>query len=374
MKIAYFSVNPVNRNSGVPSKLAYQMDGWRLAGHEVTLFCATDESDISERMVEGEFVYRPRQKNPLSQIFSDNKVLDQLADKVRAWKPDFVYMRWGYHRRVYCELADEFPTAAELNGNVIQTAYSSKLRSRSKLSSMLLGPYSQFTIDWLLSRVRGIVGITKEVTDLDYVQRQGKPTFVAPNPIDLGHYETLPPTDPKDTIPRVVFIGNVAPWQGLDKLPELARRAEGRLLIDVVGCECPWVVCPPNVAFHGFLKKEGFLEVFRKCDAGLDGLALHVRGMNQSSNLKIREYLASGLPIVLAGEDGAFLDVKEKPEWILQIGNDPQNVSRSVEAIVDFAARMKGRRVAHEEVAPYIDSRIIEPKRAAFMESLLDKR
>ncbi len=372
MKIAYFTANRINSNSGVPAKLGYQMDGWRRAGHEVELFCATDESDISQRMVDGVIVQRSRKGNPVSQILSDRKVFALLADKLRAWNPDIVYMRWGYHRRVYCDIADEYPVVVELNGDVIRTAYNARKPGQFPLRPFLVGLYSQLTIDRLLSRVRGIVTITNEVAQLEYVQRQGKPTFVAPNPIDLSQYEILPPTRSGE-MPRIVFIGNnLAPWHGLDKIPVLAMKTKDRLAIDIIGCDCPWDSCPPNVTFHGFLRKAEFLEVFKRCDAGLDGLSLHARDMNESSNLKIREYLASGLPVVLAGEDGAFAELDEIPEWILQIGNDPENVERSVEVIVDFAGRMKGRRVQHSEVAECIDSRILEARRAAFMESLLD--
>ena len=138
-----------------------------------------------------------------------------------------------------------------------------------------------------------------------------------------------------------------------------------------MGCEETPELRTENITFHGYLKREDYLKVFRKASVGIDGLAIYRKKMDEACALKIREYAASGLPLILASEDTAFMGIEA--DWILRIGNDEGNVTDNREKIVKFAKDWRGRRNTHAEVAAYVDSAEVEKRRLLFLQQVYDK-
>lgn len=368
MRVAYVVVERVAGNHGVPKKFAYQLAAWRKAGATCELFAAAEDADAPTRLVEGQIFHRNRLRGPFAQWKEDRRVLSELVEALDDWKPDLVYLRWGYHKPEYIKISDRYPTIIEINGDILETA---KLRAKERKGlQRLLGFYVQASLPSLLSRAAGFIAVTHEVAKLSYLTKYGTPVGVYPNSIDLAEYSVLPFTCDENELPRIVFIGNFAPWHGLDRVVELGKLTEGRLEIDIIGCDAPRESVPSNVTFHGYLKKEDYSKIFAKASVGLDGLALFRKRMDEACPLKIREYLACGLPFILSARDTAFFD--HEPDWILRIGNSENSVKDSVEDIVSFANQMKGRRIPHQETSAFIDSNVIEGEKVKFFKEILD--
>ena len=98
---------------------------------------------------------------------------------------------------------------------------------------------------------------------------------------------------------------------------------------------------------------------------------MHRVGLTEASPLKSREYLAYGLPMILAYKD-TDLD-QLNVDYLLRIPNSEDNIIRHGKLIRDFAYRMRGKRVKREEIAPYIDTRIKEKKRLNFFKEIIEK-
>lgn len=366
MRIAYVAIVDVAQNYGVPKKIQYQLEGWRNAGSVCEFFGAAPDVESSQRLLDGQVFHRPKEANVFSQWRTDRKVLGGMVDAIREWKPDLVYLRWGYPKPEFLEIADEFPTVIEVNGDVIKTA---KIRaSNSSFLGKLLGSYVQISAPALWKKASGFVAVTNEVAKLKYIKKWNKPIGIFPNSVDFEEYSVLPFSCDKDALPRIVFIGNVAPWHGLDKLIDLARQTVGELDFDVIGCEEAPDRASSNVRFHGYLSREEYLEVFSHASVGIDGLALYRKNMNEACALKIREYLASGLPIILGAEDTALMRVER--DWLLRIGNDEGNVADHRDAIVSFARQRMGTRVSHEESREFVASSEVETRRHEFLLSV----
>ena len=92
--------------------------------------------------------------------------------------------------------------------------------------------------------------------------------------------------------------------------------------------------------------------------------------MEEASVLKVREYLAAGLPVIVPYTDTAFMD-DDLPDWILQVPNEPGSLLASKQKISDFVKVMNGRRIPLQEVSPYVGSERWETQRVDFMESVL---
>jgi len=90
--------------------------------------------------------------------------------------------------------------------------------------------------------------------------------------------------------------------------------------------------------------------------------------MTEACPLKVREYLAHGLPTVIAYDDTDFLDVS--PWFLLKLPNEESNVVENVDAIRSFMEGVRGRRVARAEVAERIGSQEKERRRLAFIAGL----
>lgn len=356
MKIAYVVTHPAYRVDGVTRKIGYQFEAWKRAGHEAQIFLITDETGDEPVPFPAKVFHRKGNAGRRG-------AYRRFVNEIRDYQPDCVYLRWQFHRSEVTALSKEFPVFVELNGDILKTT---RLVGRRNLRRRLIYYHTLLTHGILFRQVAGFVPVTREVADLPYVRKWDKPICVVPNAIRLAEFDMAPPTSP-EKLPRIAFIGQVAPWHGVDKIITLAKKTTGRLEIDLIGADaCDLPECPSNLTCHGYLKPEDYLPILAGCDVGLDGLSLHLKGMYEACPLKIREYVACGLPLILSCRETAFEGV-ELPEWVLQISNGPENIEESSEDIVAFARRMKGRRVKHSESAPYFDVDTIEERKLAFM-------
>ena len=98
-------------------------------------------------------------------------------------------------------------------------------------------------------------------------------------------------------------------------------------------------------------------------DVALGSLALHRNKMEETSSLKVREYLAYGLPVILAGRDSDF---RTEVPFILRLPNCEGSLTPYVELVRSFGASWIGRRVPRPDVA-HIGVGAKESGRLAFL-------
>jgi hypothetical protein len=140
----------------------------------------------------------------------------------------------------------------------------------------------------------------------------------------------------------LVFVGGGGePWQGVDKVLELAQRRPD-WQFDLVG-QLDASDVQPNVRLHGRLERDRLLEILASADVGLGTLALHRKSLFESSPLKLREYVAVGLPVVYGHVDP---DIDLLGPLALRIANTPTNVIDELDRISTFVEAARGRRIA----------------------------
>ena len=152
-------------------------------------------------------------------------------------------------------------------------------------------------------------------------------------------------------------------WAGVDKIARLASHFPS-WRIDVVGPgpdEFPRA--PANVVIHGPLGREEYLPIMAQADVAIGPLALHRKGLSEASALKVAEYLAYGIPVILGNAETAFPD---GAPFLLQLPNTEDNVDAATDQIRAFVDQWRGRRVDRVELAA-IDSRVVERRRLKFM-------
>jgi glycosyltransferase involved in cell wall biosynthesis len=276
-----------------------------------------------------------------------------LSIDLARWRPNLIYLRQSTVSPSIVALAMTVPTVVELN-TLDLAEY--RLRSRSRYLFALL------TRRLLLQHARAIVAVAAEVAQHPSIAGFRKPIATIPNSVRLDEIEPFPPA--KNVQPRLIFIGapNLA-WNGIDKIERLATSFP-QWRFDLVGPDGAELSTRlPNVHAHGRLAPSAYRSLLARADVGIGPLALHRKAMSEASPLKVGEYLASGLPVIVGHRDTRF---PRGADFLLEIPNVETNVESSLDRIGAFVNSWRGRRVDPSELGP-IDADLVEERRLNFV-------
>jgi glycosyltransferase involved in cell wall biosynthesis len=351
VKIAYVAQWDVSQESGVLKKMAAQMRAWVAEGHQVCLFVLTRHAGISAALhgLPVEPVVCPQIRHGVLRAGA-------LVQRVLAWQPDVVYLRFYLYYPALERLMRAIPTYLEINSNDL-----TEFRHNHPLSVYL---YHRATRGRILRQARGIVCVSHEVAASLRVTQ--KPLIVIGNGIDLAQYPVYPA--PTNAEPVVVYLGNgYQLWQGVDTMLHLARQVPD-WTFHIIG-HMPTAIrsaAPPNAQLHGHLPREHYDPLLRRADAALGALALYRKQMYENSTLKVLEYLAYGIPTIIGYQETNFL---EPPPFILQLPNTPEEPGPYVPELVRFVQHWKGQRVPRAAIT-HLDVREKERQRLALLSNL----
>jgi glycosyltransferase involved in cell wall biosynthesis len=355
MRLAYACYLSTIDESGVMRKLESQVAVWRDAGHDTRLHILVPESGATRDRRLG------LEASGTSIVTFGSNVgrlmaTHELARGVRRQAPDLVHMRYDIFAPPLPLL---FPRDLPLVVDV-QTDDRGEYRHRRRAARA----YNAVQRRLVMKRASGVVAAAGGL--LEAWVSTGKPCIVVSNGYDFGAVRPLPA--PANERPRLVFLGKTAPWQGADKLVALARLLPD-MDIHIVGFTADRFQDPPaNVTFYGVLKRAEYEPVLARADAAIGSLALHRNAMTEASPLKVREYLAYGLPTVIAYDD---TDFPAPMPFLLQLPNTEHSIDGgAAERVREFLALWRGRRVPRDAVA-HLDIRVKEATRLEFMESLV---
>ena len=272
-----------------------------------------------------------------------------LAMDLARWRPDVVYLRHGTVSPSMLAVAIRYPTI--VGGDLDDL---DELRTRSPVRYWFM----RLSRDALLSRAREIIVVTGEIARQPSLRRFGRHVTVLPNSIALAAYPELPAPD--NAAANLVFIGSPhLAWAGVDKIGRLAAHFPG-WRFDLVGPDPDELRgAPSNVVVHGRLERDAYLPIMARADIAIGPLALHRKSLSESSALKVAEYLAFGIPVIIGNAEAAF---PNGAPFLLQLPNTEDNVDVSIEAIAAFVERWRGRRVPRAEIR-VIDTRAVEMDR-----------
>lgn len=169
------------------------------------------------------------------------------------------------------------------------------------LAEQLIGPISiQYTT--------GIIGVTKEITQYESsrLKNEKKITYVYPNGINIKETKVI--EDLRSNVPQLLFIASYfADWHGLDLLLKDLCNNHSSFILHVVGKTSEYQRSLANndkrIVFHGHMSKKEINELASFCTLGLSSFALHRQNMIEACTLKVREYLALGLPVYSGHRD-----------------------------------------------------------------------
>lgn len=353
MRVAYVVGWPEGPSSGPFKKIRSQTAAWVAAGVDVGLFVLTiDRYTEDWRSLPAAKTVMTRGSGPAVAVAKERLLL-----AARQWHPDIVYHRWGltYPGLVLATMQEK--VILEVNTNDIV---------EYDLMTPFKGRVNRMTRGLVLQRAAGLAFVTHELVQSPAFADYKRPSVVVANGIDLANAPHRPA--PHNVRPRLLFIGQPnCPWHGLDKLAALARSQPG-WDFDVVGPGSTEVQQPPpNMLIHGLLDADDYSRLLAAADIGVGTLALHRKGLNEASPLKVREYLATGLPVINGYVD---TDFPGGADFLLTLPNDEDNVAAAAARIAAFVDDWTGRRVATDQIT-HLDSVAKERARLDFFSSLL---
>ena len=362
MRIAYISLHwPRTLSTGVGKKIHGHIETWKSLGHDVCFFMhSADEGNLD--LLPGEKFFYPTQSGTLQREIGRIHAAIEMLRAIERYQPDIIYLRYGIYVYPVHRLATIAPVIEEINTNDVE---------QHKELGILYSLYNRFTRGILLKSVSGLSCVSKELAKISRFRRFKKPTKIIANGVDLR--KIIPLDAPNNKIPRIIFIGGPGhSWHGVNKIVELAKRFPD-LKIDMIGYNTlsDGAPLPDNLILYGYLSSKEYLAIFALADVAISSLALHRVNLLEASPLKSREYLAYGLPMILAYKD-TDLDALDF-EFLLKIPNREDNITTHGKLIRDFAYRMRGKRVNREAITPYIDTQLKEQQRLAFFEEIIEQ-
>jgi hypothetical protein len=354
MKIAYFAHWLDSPESGVFRKIRMQIQIWQEQGIDCRLFLLTSNNEYINLIYPFPiiaYLYNSFAKRFISVV--------KLVKAIKDWSPNVIYCRYSKYYPGLGTLAQRFPVIAEINSND-----QSELLLRSKISYW----YDSLTREQFLGRTTGLVFVTHELSRMDQFSRFRKPYEVIANGVNLEEYKVLPETN--NIEPCLVFLGSPGqPWHGLDRILFLAYHFPN-WNFEVIGPSFSDFhiekKIPKNIILRGYLSRFEYEQILANADIGIGTLALERKKMNEACPLKVREYLAYGLPVLIGYKD---TDFSEGSHFLFQLlGDNFQTWDLS--AMESFVYQWRNRRVPHEEVT-VIDSKQKEIKRLNFLKKFI---
>lgn len=345
--IAYVAYWNEFKSSGVWNKIKSQVGAWAKKGETVQLHIVTRSIDPID-VPEGVKLLR----YPFSDFRERHGAWSLLVANVRSAVPDCVYFRYDVPSLPIVNLAKTIPIIVETNADD-RTEY------RRPVYKRVLNAIGR---NLLYERAAGIVLVSSELSECLPATAWLVPKIVIGNSIDLERFPLLPPS--ANARPSFLFVASHKhPWQGLDKLLLVASVLK-QCVFHIVG-DLDYPASSDNVVFHGALSQLEIINVAKACDVGIGTLALHRKGGTEACPLKVREYLALGLPVVLGYDD---TDFPLPQDFILKVPNSEAGPLEASDSIQSFGEEWLGRRVPRDRIE-FLGTSTKELQRLNFMKA-----
>lgn len=349
--VGYILTFDPSRGSGLWRRLLERLDVWAGMGVTADVFiCCRRDSDLVG--------YRdpavPHRFHVLAGRSSFQAAF-RLPKAVSAVAPDVLYFRYNSPYPPMIGLARRWPTVMEVHAD------DTREWSRRPLKYQAMGRTFRTA---LLGRAVGFVFVDPDLVDSSSFPRPRLGSRLISNgvridpSIDYGGPRRRPPGPPR----MILVAGTAERYQGVEKLLRLAAMMPD-VEFHVVGPSPAVGEVGRNVVFHGRQPPDKMPELLARADIGLANLELEDIGMRRPSPLKVREYVAAGLPCVLAHDDPDLAG--QDGVLTLPFGFVPdQQIAARVR---EFAERWRGSHCPRA-MAEAVD---IRPKEAARIEFLM---
>jgi len=357
VKIAYLLSHDISKNDGVTKKILGQIEEWIKEGNEVEIYAFMPQKGETILKKANQFEYGGALNLRL-------KIHDELLASLNNFNPDIVYYRYDTWNRTLSKILDRYKVVTELNTYDLGEFWL-LFKKQKTLKSFLRYIAYKLLRSRVLSKVAGIISVTKEIAEHPTNTKYNKPTVYIPNGIDLEKYSTIKTIDNNSERIGLFFIGTPnQPWHGVDIIEMMSLKMP-EYDFHIVGIDGE---STNNLLYHGYLQKEEYLRVLKKCHLCIGSLALYRNEMDEACPLKVREYLAYGYPVIIGYNDTAFIN-KNFPGWVKYIDT---STKLDLEDISNFISKNSNFIIKPDYITSYLSSKILESKRLDFFKEVIN--
>ncbi len=355
MKIAYIINHDITLNDGIIKKIFGQTEVWKSLGHKVNVYA------MIHKPKDGNSILKAKQYSTETGFKYRFKIQKELLADIENFAPDMVYFRYTTWNRTLSNILSRYKTITELNTYDLGEFWA-MFKNEKTLKSLIRYLGYRLLRGNVLSKVDGIIAVTKEIAYHPSNVKYNKPTTFIPNGINLNEFQTLKEVSPKIDRIGLFFIGSPGTlWHGVDIIEIMAKNLP-TYDFHIIGMEGNNT---NNLFWHGYLQKDAYMKILDSCHICIGSLALYRNKMNEACPLKVREYLAYGYPIILGYKDSAFID-KAQPSWIytLDLGKDID-----YDKLIHFIEHQARIIVQHNEIN-HISTEKLEVQRVNFLKKI----
>lgn len=359
MRIAYLLAEDLSKHPGLKHKIDGQIHRWQKQGHDVFriehfrgVSLKPDGSEmLSRRIVE---ISQTNKLGLLKRLSAQYKF---AANALQQIQPDITYSRYLFPAR-HISLINKF------SGKLIMEVNSDD-RAEYLQKSRVTGLYNALFRRYSLNKASGFIFVTKELANAVAFNSFSANRTVIANGVDTADFSFE--ADPKNERPQLVLIGSPGQaWHGLDKIKILSESLPGCSFHiigpDELSVERLWGSMPINVRVHGYLSNSDAQQLIRNMDIGIGTLALHRNRMHEACPLKVRQYLAHGLPVIAASSD---TDVPEYQPFYLELPNAENNILSNIDVIKQFISSVHGNIALRNQARRYAELVLSADKKEA---------
>jgi hypothetical protein len=345
MRLGYYVPASMRRHEGIRRRTAATVLQWRRLGHEVV------EIGTAAPPAPAGIWQLVRWERDC-----DARARDEIRALVAAGRLDHLHMRLFVPGRGWAQVARQLPTSLEIHALLTRPESARDLYrvAASGLSARRLA-----------GRAAAAIFVTDEMA-----RRFGVPGL---RRTAIGNGVELPAVvpAPANQRPRIgMSVGSRGNWHGLDRLSALAAELPGADWVVVVPADLSaWAGSElgqgTTVQVVATSSRPEYDAAIARFDGAMGTLALDRRGLSEAAPLKVRDYAASGIPLLLPYRD-TNLAAADDPA-VAQV--DPRDRGTTVRVVREWLAHVPGNRLA-EATRALVDLGPIERRR---MEFLADK-
>lgn len=296
----------------------------------------------------------------------------KLYQTLKSIKPDIIYLRYPLYRPFITKMLYKIqtPIVMEINGNPLE-----ELCASGKGEKMIC-LVEKKKGRCILSMASGFVGVSEE--SVEYALQcinKNIPHIVTGNGVDcykirfLNYY-------PDNKYYNIVYIGNRTVWAGIDRLIRpLTKDETVKLHLFGKGWDDDPQIKPliksGQVINHGYVLNDKLNNLLNIIDAGLGPLACHRKNFREATPLKVRRYLAHGIPVVISYDDA---DLLNNYKFVLKMpaNDDPLDL----DCLKSFIVRARNNNAIRSQARNFalnnLDYRVKMKQLATFLKKIVN--
>ncbi|WP_299434124.1 hypothetical protein [uncultured Aquimarina sp.] len=355
MKILYVVDFDLNSPSGILNKISQQTSIWVKNGHVVQILStkpSRDKNKIEIKDVLKKSYYSTKKNSSLNNYFFKVQHSNHIRSDINTFNPDIIYYRQGIWYPGLPTVLKSYQVVMEVNTNDLV-----EIKNESFVRRIIY----RFGRNKILNCVNGLVAVTNELNELYSFKKVPKVTIGNGYIFDENQIEKKRISDR----PQLVFVGSPdCQWHGVDKIYYLAHKLP-EFDFHIIGINN--TSSSDNLKFYGYLPLEKIKKIYSFCDVAIGSLSLYKAGVNESSTLKVREYLSYGLPVILGGYD---VDMKGTG-YILELPNEIDNIKNNISIVREFVLYWKEKSIEPLDIVKKISYQTKEEQRLSFLEQIV---